>query len=171
MAARIIHFGADNCHRLWVLKSAGYFVDDCQSVMQLRTVLQSGMDPDAVAFTEAERFAPQEALEVTRSHSSAPLILFRETQNDFVEWAFDLVVPVLEPPEAWLNSVAALIAKSQAIRARSETVVKQSMALREETAAVHRQSRAERQRSAQGCLAPPDPWLSLRGEIEPPQDN
>jgi hypothetical protein len=116
MAARIIHFGADNCHRLWVLKSAGYFIDDCQSVVQLRTILQSGIDPDAVAFTESERFAPEEAVEVARSHSSAPLILFRETHNECAESAFDLVVPVLEPPEAWLNSVAALIARGRPVR-------------------------------------------------------
>lgn len=117
MAARIIHFGADNCHRLWVLKSAGYFIEDCQSVVQLHAALQSGSDPDAVAFTENERFAPEEAVAVTRSHSSAPLILFRETHNDCMESVFDLVVPVLEPPETWLNSVAALIARRRAVRA------------------------------------------------------
>ncbi len=171
MAARIIHFGADNCHRLWVLKSAGYSIDDCQSVVQLRTVLQSGIDPDAVAITESERFAPEEAVEVTRSHSSAPLILFRETHNDFMESVFDLVVPVLEPPEAWLTNIATLIAKSQAVRARSEALVRQSMLLRQETAVVRRRARAERERSAQGRPGPPDPWRSVRGKMEPPREN
>jgi hypothetical protein len=170
MAARIIHFGADNCHRLWVLKSAGYFIDDCQSVVQLRTVLQSGTDPDAVAFTENERFAPEEAVEVTRSHSSAPLILFRETHNDCVESVFDLVVPVLEPPEAWLTSVAALIARSQAIRASSEALIKQSMALRQDAMDACRQSRKERERSRHQSVMPADPWKRVRVKTEPPQE-
>jgi hypothetical protein len=171
MAARIIHFGADNCHRLWVLKSAGYFIDDCQSVVQLRTALQSGINPDAVAFTENERFAPGEAVEVTRSHSSAPLILFRETHNDCVESVFDLVVPVLEPPEAWLTSVAALIAKSQAIRASTEVLIKHSMALRQGAEEVCRQTRKERERSRHESVKPVDPWTSLRGKLEPPREN
>lgn len=86
MAARIVHFGVDSCHRLWVLKNAGYSVDDCQSVVQLRAALQSGTHADAVAFTESERFAPDEVVEVTRAHSSAPLILFRETLGSYRNW-------------------------------------------------------------------------------------
>ncbi len=167
MAARIIHFGADNCHRLWVLQSAGYSIDDCQSVVQLRTALQSAIDADAVAFTESERFAPDEAVHVTRSHSAAPLILFRETHNDCAESVFDLVVPVLEPPESRLTNIAALIARSQAVRANSQGLSRKSSVLRQETAAVRRRFRAERQRSIQECSMPSDPWDRVRGKPGP----
>ena len=102
-------------------------------------------DPDAVAFTESERFAPEEAVGVTRSHSSAPLILFRETHSNFAESVFDLVVPVLEPPEAWLNSVAELIARCGPSAPSSEALIRRSIVLRQETPVVRRQARAERE--------------------------
>ncbi len=171
MAARIVHFGVDSCHRLWVLKNAGYSVDDCQSVVQLRAALQSGTHADAVAFTESERLAPDKVVEVTRAHSSAPLILFRETRIDCVESVFDLVVPVLEPPETWLMEIAALIAKGQAIRASSEALVRRAIVLRQEVAAVCRRTREERkQRSLRERLKPNDPWDSVRGKPEPPRE-
>ena len=167
MAARIVHFGWDTCHRLWVLRNAGYSIDDCQSVVQLGAALRSGAHPDAVAFTESERFAPEEAVELTRSHSSAPLILFRENHSNFAESTFDLVVPVLEPPEAWLTSVAELIAKFQVIRAQSEALAKRSFVLRQEAAAVRRQTREQVGRSSQERSRPHDPWAHVRNESEP----
>lgn len=119
MAGHILHIGTDMCHRLAVLESAGYTVTSCASIASLRDALEEGDIPDAVVMTETDSVSPREAVRWTRSHARVPLVLFRETQRnhsddgfDF-ERGFDLVIPVLHPPAAWLAEVAALIAKSR----------------------------------------------------------
>lgn len=118
MAARILHYGPDSCHRLFVFRSAGYDVGQCGSVIQLRTALLSGEQTDAVVMANGPFDPSHDAVRVTRAHSSARLILFRDTNADIKEEDFDLVIPALTPPARWLSDIALLIERSRAIGAR-----------------------------------------------------
>jgi hypothetical protein len=111
MAARVIHSGPDDCHRLMVLRSAGYAVDDCMSLGQLRAFLLAAGESDAILLSDGDGVAPEEAVALARGCSSAPVILFSGTNRAYEDAAFDLVVHTLTPPEVWLREVDALIAK------------------------------------------------------------
>jgi len=150
MGARIVHFGSDTCHRMPVLKSAGYSINDCRSLAQLHYALQICAEADAVVMTEPDRVAPDSAISIARSSSTAPLILFPGRRLEYKESDFDLVVPALTPPEQWLSDIAALIQRSQAIRAQSQSLVDQS-SLRREAEAARKKSRLERERSRREC--------------------
>jgi len=149
MAARVIHFGPDDCHRLMVLRSAGYAVDGCASLAQLRASLQAGGEADAVLMTEGDGVAPEDAASLAKSCSSAPVILFSGTNRAYEGAAIDLVVHSLTPPEVWLNEVDALIAKSRVLGGNLAALSQKSAHLREESAAAVNKSRAERTRSQQ----------------------
>jgi len=151
MAATVIHFGCDDCHRLMVLRTAGYSVDDCQSLVQLRDRLAQGGEADALLLSDAEGVSPSEAIAVAKSQSSAPVILFRSTTLAYEDSAVDLIVHSLTPPEIWLQEVDAIIEKSRAIRAESVALVGQTRQLRRESAAAREQSRAEQARSRREC--------------------
>ena len=146
MAARILHYGQDPCHRLFVLRSAGYSVGQCGSVTQLRAALLSE-ETDAVVITDCPSPASPDAVDVTRSQSSARLILFRDTNADTREEDFDLIIPALTPPAQWLNDIAILIEQSRAIRDRSSRLIQKSRTLTLESAAVGGESQRERARS------------------------
>ena len=117
MVARVIHFGLDDCHRLMVLRSAGYTVLDCGSLVQLQVILETADDPEAVLLSDGDGISPREAFAVARTHSSNPVILFRSTNLAYEEFEFDLVVPCLTPPEVWLSDVDAMIEKRRALLA------------------------------------------------------
>ncbi len=151
MGARIIHFGLDDCHRVPVLKCAGYSIADCQSIAQLRTALESTQEAGAVVMTRIEDLAPRFAISITRATSAAPMVLFPGRASSILEPEFDLVVPALTPPEQWLSEMAALIDRSFAIRAHSQVVRAQSALLRQETDRAIRKSQLERMRSRTEC--------------------
>ena len=109
MFARVIHFGPDDCHRVMVLRSAGYSVEDCLSLSQLRATLETGQPPDAVLMSDGDGVAPSDAIAIARHHSSHLVVLFRNSNLEYEDSGFDLVVPCLTPPEVWLNEVDALI--------------------------------------------------------------
>jgi hypothetical protein len=111
MAARVIHFGPDDCHRLMVLQSAGYAVDDCVSLGQLRASLLVAGEADAVLLSDGDGVDPEEAAALARGCCSVPVVLFGNTNRAHKDAAFDLVVHSLTPPEVWLREVDALIAK------------------------------------------------------------
>ena len=147
MTARILHYGQDSCHRLFVLRSAGYSVGQCGSVIQLRAALLSGPETDAVLITDCPSPAVPDAVQVTRSQSSARLVLFRDTNADTREEDFDLIIPALTPPAQWLDDIAILIEQSRSIRAKSSELVKKSRTLALEATAARMESRRERARS------------------------
>ncbi len=117
MVARVIHFGPDDCHRLMVLRSAGYAVEECQSMPQLQRALESRTALDAVLLSEGDGISPQEAIAAVRTRSSNPVILFCSTTMAYENSGFDLIVPCLTAPNVWLNDVDALIEKRRALRA------------------------------------------------------
>jgi hypothetical protein len=110
-SVRLIHFGADDCHRVNVLRSAGYSVDDCRSMRAFREALTAERKPDAVFITEREDDSPGDAISLTKSHSTAPLVLFRRSHGDMSDGSFDLVIESLTPPRQWLQEIDELIAR------------------------------------------------------------
>ncbi len=122
MAARVIHFGPDDCHRRMVLQSAGYFVDECGSLGELRSRLLSGAAFEAVLMSEVEGLTPGDAASIARMHSCVPVVLFRGTNLTYEESKFDLVIHALTPPEEWLTEVEALIERGRPEPADSEVL-------------------------------------------------
>lgn len=113
MAANwIAHFGADKHYRLAVLTRAGYTVERCNSPAQLHAVLTGIRYVDAVIVSESDGDTPYDAISMTRSNSTIPLILFQSGNPHYDESEFDLVVPVLTQPREWLNKIAGLLARS-----------------------------------------------------------
>lgn len=126
MSVQIVHYGVDDCHRVPVLKFAGYSIADCRSVAQLRAALRSTQEAGAVVITQIDDQASRCAVSITRSTSTVPLVLFPWRTSCNFESEFDLVIPALTPPEQWLCEVAELIDRSLAIRARSQVIRAQS---------------------------------------------
>lgn len=118
MAARVIHYGVDNCHRLTILRSLGYSVDDCSSLLQLREALTAGNKTGAVFITEDEPQGCQAAVSLAKSCTSAPLVLFRRSNADCCEGSFDLVIESLTPPQDWLHAVQGLITRCRSLSRR-----------------------------------------------------
>ncbi len=113
MIAKVIHFGTDECHRLMVLRSAGYAVENCASLAQLCACLAAGEPADAVLMSDSDHATPREAVALVRALSDLPVVLFRNTNIAYEESAFDLVVQCLTPPEVWLDQVDALIERNR----------------------------------------------------------
>jgi hypothetical protein len=147
MAARVIHFGPDDCHRLTVLRSAGFTVDDCASLTQFRGSLLNGSHADAVLLSDGEGFAPEDAAALARNCCSAPVILFSGTNRNYEGAAFDLVVHSLTPPEVWLHEVDTLIATSRVLGGGLAALSRKSPRTLEESALVVNKFRSERTRS------------------------
>jgi hypothetical protein len=153
MAALVIHFGNDNCHRISVLRGAGYCVEECLSVPRLRFTLTELPKPDAVAFAECDEIAElegreaDEAISLIRSSCKAPIILFQSRNRRTEVSAYDLVVPPLTNPRDWLHDVASLIEQSHAARGASEPIRARSVFHRQ-VARIIGKSRQDRQRSA-----------------------
>jgi hypothetical protein len=114
MIAKVVHFGTDDCHRLMVLRSAGYVVEDCASLVQLRAVLAGATEIEAVFMSDSQGTSPREPMAVVRAYSSLPAILFQSTNLSYDDSGFDLVVHTLTPPEVWLEDVNGVIERSRA---------------------------------------------------------
>lgn len=115
--ARIIHFGRDDCHRVSVLRSAGYTVEDCRSLCAFRDALAADGRPDAVFITEREGNLQKDAVSLSKECSAAPLVLFRRSNSDLGEESFDLVIDSLTPPKHWLEAIGDLIGRSRTVHA------------------------------------------------------
>jgi hypothetical protein len=134
MAARVIHFGPDDCHRLMVLRSAGYKVDGCVSLGQLRASLLAAGEAGAVLVSDGEGVVPEDAASLARSCCSAPVVLFNRTNRSFESVTFDLVVHSLTPPEVWLREVGELIAKNRVLSGHLAALSRKSPHLLQERA-------------------------------------
>jgi CxxC-x17-CxxC domain-containing protein len=150
MAARVLHFGQELCAALPVLRSAGYSVEFCRSVPQLRANLETGDQPDAVSMTDEIVCGHEDAVSAARSRSFAPLILFRQTDRDWfpdieydpTEAEFDLIVPRAAPASQWLSDIADVIAQCREVLALSRQLRRKSSQLRLESSQVcHESSR------------------------------
>jgi len=108
IAARVLHFGTDDCNRLLVLRSVGYSVDLCPTVEEFHSLMQKRTGADAILVAEPVRERRQ-VVTLTREHSHAPLVLFNTSYDYADEGTFDLVIPPLTRPEEWLRKIAATI--------------------------------------------------------------
>jgi hypothetical protein len=113
MAAKIVYFGADTCHRLAVLRRAGYVVENSKALEPLGAMLQTD-EISAVLTTDRDIDVSDDLLTLVRSRSFLPLILFRDSNRNCDERRFDLVIPALTSPPRWLADLASLVALVQA---------------------------------------------------------
>jgi len=132
MTARIAHFGIDEFDRLRTLLDAGYSVNSCVSLPELQSFLSSNEDIDAVAITESNSAVSPDDISFIRASSDAPLILFKGWNSNANESEFNLVVPVLAPPDMWLKEIAVLTEHGRVKRASSQLLRRESRSLREE---------------------------------------
>ena len=165
MAANLVYFGVDTCHRLRVLARAGYTVENCYSALQLEAVFDSSCPAEAVLMTDHEGKLPQDAITLTRSRSDAPLILFRDSNHSYAETAFDLVVPSLTAPGQWLKQIAVLLeesrlvrGKSALLRAESRILQHEAILLQRDAAELREETGLERARAARECSPYRDPF-------------
>lgn len=147
MAARVIHFGVDQCYRLNVLRRAGYEVDTCGNLIQLREILESKGETDALMVSDSDGSVRSQAISLARSRTSAPIILFPDSIHSYSTAEVDLVVPCFTPPEEWLLDLANLIVHSRAVREYSRLLKEESKSLRRASLAARVKSFRERERA------------------------
>jgi hypothetical protein len=104
---RIIHYGADTCMRISVLRSAGFEVIACDSVAGLVETLRGEPGMGAVLVGDTDEAAMECAVRAVRSGSRAALVLFQSRLSS--ESTFDLVVAPQTPPQAWLSAIGELL--------------------------------------------------------------
>lgn len=119
MADGLIYFGVDEYGRLAVLRTAGFAIAECKSLLQFRTSLCSRNSPGPVLI--ADDLDCPSATTLARATGSAPLILFRGKFRYCDETQFDLVVPASASPDTWVGEFAKLLEKAQGPTAHSET--------------------------------------------------
>jgi hypothetical protein len=116
MAARVIHFGWDDSFRVPVLRAAGFEVWESRSLDELSLDLQRDDDVGAVVISEDLEVPSENAAEVIRRSTLAPVILFRRTRQEIDRSRFDQIFDSSILPWVWLGEMAALIARSRALR-------------------------------------------------------
>ena len=109
MPLKILTFGYDACHRWAVMRFAGYRVDECESIRDLRQKLMASTDVDAVIMVEDIVSIPSEAIIAAKSYFHGPLVLFESRCAAENEHVFDLRVPNLTQPSEWLQRIQAVI--------------------------------------------------------------
>ncbi len=152
MAARVLHFGWDDCYRVQVLQRAGYIVSRASVLDALEFELGEREPVDAVIVSEGKPDRSEQAAKVIRRRSAVPIILFRSSPCALDDRNFDQVYPSFVPPQVWLARTAELIAQSRALQARSARLIAQSRAIREESRRLRERLRTERARNE---AAPP----------------
>jgi hypothetical protein len=119
-AATVIHFGSDLCHRVPVLRREGYEVRELDSLDCLRMDLGRDKTVDAVIVSEFDPHCAEQAANLVRQSSDAPLILFRDSSAQLDESLFDRVYSCFTPGSHWLSEMAAVVIRSKELRAQSQ---------------------------------------------------
>jgi hypothetical protein len=116
----------DDCHRVAVLQSAGYDVDEFASLQQLSTALDGMPGADAVILSESEDIAPEIVSRLVRGRSEASAIFFCRSNCSVNAEDFDLVIPPLTPPEKWLEQVSGLLERPRVMRVPGTSLTDQA---------------------------------------------
>lgn len=111
MHGRIIHYGQDDFSRLPALRHAGYSVERCDSLSELRWALYFGLRADLVLFSEAPGPLPARAITLARCRHT-PVVLFQGDSPHYDESEFDLVIPIATSCGLWLADVACLLQRT-----------------------------------------------------------
>jgi hypothetical protein len=109
MAARILHFGLDQCHRIAVLRRAGFYVTEAASLYEVHLLFRSRLPFDAVVVSEDDRTDPREVLELVQRKTKVPVLLFRKANREIDRRGFSYVSQPLDSPGHWLNERALLV--------------------------------------------------------------
>lgn len=109
MSRKILTFGYDACHRWAVLRLAGFTIQVCESIGDLRDQLIKLPQVDAVIMVEDIVRVPQEAITAAKSYFDGPLVLFEAHSHIKNREQFRLCVPILTGPSVWLPKLEALI--------------------------------------------------------------
>ena len=131
MSRTLLSFGYDACHRWPMLRFAGFTVEECGSIPELRDRLMrshfmGSHSVEAVIMVEDILVLPPEAIVAARSYFTGPVVLFEgQTPTNHGD-AFDLRIPPLTPPEVWLSQIDKL---SETIRSRPAGEAKHSNVL------------------------------------------
>lgn len=123
MSRKILTFGYDACHRWAVLRLAGFTVQVCESISELRDQLMKGSHIDAVIMVEDIVSVPQEAITAAKSYFSGPLVLFEARSQVRNRELFSLCIPILSGPSTWLPKLEDLMQASA--KSLSETAAPQ----------------------------------------------
>ena len=120
MSRKLLSFGYDACHRWAVLRLAGFTIDECGSIQELRERLMrshfmGSHSVEAVIMVEDILVLPPEAIIAARSYFTGPVVLFEGRTPTSHGDVFDLRVPVLTRPEVWLPQIDKL---NETIRSR-----------------------------------------------------
>jgi len=91
------------------MRFAGYRVDECESIRDLRQKLMASAGVDAVIMVEDIVSIPPEAIIAAKSYFDGPLVLFESRYPAENEHAFDLRVPNLTEPNEWLQRIQAVV--------------------------------------------------------------
>ena len=131
MSRQLLSFGYDACHRWAVLRLAGFTIDECASIPELRERLMrshfmGSHSVEAVIMVEDVLVLPPEAITAARSYFTGPVVLFEGRTPTSHGDAFDLRVPALTRPEVWLPQIDKL---SETIRSRPVAEAKHSKVL------------------------------------------
>ena len=118
----IIYFGSDRCHRLPVLKQAGFSVVECDSLWLLNSILIQFPDPDAIAIEENDEIDVDLVLSLVRSYCTAPIVLFENAKAFPGPSEFALVVPLLTDPHQWVRDLASLSSSAAHRTTRQQSI-------------------------------------------------
>lgn len=146
MAARVIHFGMDACYRLSVLRRAGYDIEHCSDLNELCDALRTDGETDAIMVNDSDGSVPIHAISLVRTRTTAPIVLFPNSNRTYGAAEIDLLVPAFTPPEEWLLDLANLIVHRRALRAYSRSLREESKSLRHKSLAARVKSVRERER-------------------------
>ena len=154
------------------MEAAGFVVFQAKvEISALHSALDREEDYSAVVFQNDIAAVPEEAVEETRSHSEAPIILFQNPTVASNDEEFDLIIPALTPPNVWLQKLRDVIQASRESR-------KSSRQLSEDCADVRAKSQSLRLKSAHNRVPPIDASALWRGndadvlpDSKPPEES
>lgn len=149
-AARVLHFGSDDCNRLAVLQQAGYEASVCRSAPELVQRVEAG-SLDAVLFPQVP--AKRVRIHELRTRANIPFVLFGAPIDLGNPAPFDLIIEPITSPEVWLRRLSRTIEvfrrnreNSALVLSRSQTLLGDSKSLRRDSEEVRRESEAARQK-------------------------
>jgi hypothetical protein len=132
-AASILHVGEDPYNRILVMESAGLMVRrSACTVENVQEALQ-GSGISAVAFSPQERTPILPVVDVARSLTRAPLVLFSDPRVTLEEKYFDLVITPPTSPPKWLKSLTAAMKDARHVRSLSQQLRHDSARARDAT--------------------------------------
>lgn len=108
MSRKLLSFGYDACHRWAILRLAGFTIDQCGSIRELREHLMGSEALDALIMVEDIVSVPHDAIIAAQSYFTGPLVLFEGRKPSSHADTFDLRIPPMTRPEVWLPQIEKL---------------------------------------------------------------